>query len=104
MKVLCVCHGGNVRSVGLKSLLQTRVTVCYDALACGVISNSDETIEMLCAWADAIVIMHPSIRKSIPPKYAVLTYDVGEDVWGNAFHPDLQAKLEKMVKERGDFA
>lgn len=103
MKVLCVCHGGNVRSVALKNLLKNRVSVCHDALACGIHSNPWKTVEMLCAWADVIVIMHSSIRNAIPAKYAVLSYDVGEDVWNNPFHPELQAKLKKMIQERRDF-
>ena len=106
MKILCICQGGNVRSVCLKHTLND---MGHDALAVGYGENSRETISALVAWADKIVLLIPVFHDAISEAIAthggkpVVYYNVGEDVWGNPFHPELKAKIRTMVKERRDF-
>lgn len=109
MKILTMCAGGQVRSVGLKYRLTYHHG--HEALACGQDSNSPETIEMLCEWADYIVVMTKEYEKFIPEKYhlkengerKLYCYDVGVDRYGYAFHPELQQMLEGMIQQHGLF-
>ncbi len=108
-KVVTVCQGGQVRSVGLKYVL--RYTYGHDVLACGWEGNTAETREMLFKWADYIVIMEPHFEQYIPEEHKVKSdgsrklfcYDVGADNYHNAFHPTLQKILHGMVKKHGLF-
>lgn len=81
MKVLCMCQGGNSRSVGMAYLLKYFFNL--DALSCSWEKNSQETINMLCKWADKIIVMEEKFKIYIPIgfKYKVLICDVGEDIW-----------------------
>lgn len=92
MKIVTMCFGGNVRSVGLKSLLHTKYG--HDAVACGHSFNTLETRKMLFAWADYIVVMMKGFEEYVPSEFRHKTflYDVGEDRYGNPFHPELQAQ------------
>jgi len=103
MKILTVCQGGHVRSVAAKYILKYRYG--HDVLACGWESNTPETREMLCEWADYIVIMQAAFKQFIAPKYhgKLFAYDVGEDRYGNPFHPDLQAGIDGIIKQHGLF-
>lgn len=108
MKILVMCQGGHVRSVALKYVLTYKYG--HEALACGWESNSRETIEMLCAWADAIVIMQADMERHIPAHHhntgtgrKLFCYDVGPDRFGNAFHPVLQQAIDGMIRQHGIF-
>lgn len=102
-KVLTMCAGGNVRSVGLKYLLKYKYG--HESLACGQDSNSVETIEMLSNWADYIIVVTVDYVKFIPEKYQgkLLCYDIGVDRFGYAFHPELLGLFNKMIIEDGIF-
>jgi predicted protein tyrosine phosphatase len=105
LKVVTTCRGGHVRSVGLKY----RLTYVYghDVIACGHESNSEEVRRMLYEWADVIVIMESYMEEYIPKEFHItkdgkrklFCYDVGEDRFGNPFHPELQAMLENMIQK-----
>ena len=103
MKILTMCAGGNVRSVGLKYLLKYKYG--HEALACGQDANSPETIEMLCSWADHIIAVTQDYIKFIPEKYhnKLHVYDIGVDRFGYAFHPELLGGFNKMIEEHGIF-
>lgn len=109
MKVVTMCQGGHVRSVALKYLLRYQNTPPHDVIACGWEGNSPETRAMLFAWADVIVIMQ---LQFVPEQFhtrpdgsrKLFCYDVGEDRFGTAFHPELQAMLKEMVTRHGIFA
>jgi len=94
MKILCVCEGGNIRSVACAFLFKYRLG--YDALAVGIAKNSVETRSMLSKWADRIIVMERKFKGWIPTDYdhKITTYDVGPDIWGNCFHPDLLEIIE----------
>lgn len=110
MKVLCMCLGGNTRSVALKFLLKSRYDI--DALACGWEYNSPETRKMLYEWADRIIVLHNDYAKHVPKVHhktkdgtrKLHTFHVGEDVWtgsGGAFHPELQQMLSTILDKEG---
>ncbi len=103
MKILTMCAGGNVRSVGLKYLLKYKYG--HESLACGQDSNSAETIEMLCNWADYIIVVTNEYRKFSPEKdhNKMFCYDIGVDRFGYAFHPELLDGFDKMIVEHGVF-
>ncbi len=102
-KILTMCAGGNVRSVGLKYLLKYKYG--HEALSCGQDANSSETIEMLSNWADYVIVLAGEYIKFVPKSFkgTVLLYDVGSDRFGYAFHPELIQMLEKMIVEHGLF-
>lgn len=103
MKILCICHGGNVRSVALKFLLHQKYK--HDALACGQAFNTPETIKMLCGWADYIVVVQPGIAECVSEEYRKKTfcYNIGEDRFGYAFHPELIKGMDTMIQQHGLF-
>lgn len=98
-----MCAGANVRSIGLKYLL--RYKYGHESLACGQDANSKETIEMLCNWADYIIVVEPDYIKFIPEKYQskMFCYNIGIDRFGYAFHPELLDGFDKMIVEHGMF-
>jgi len=108
-KVLTMCAGGHVRSVGLKYLLTYKYG--HEALACGQDANSTETIDMLCQWADYVIVMEPDYAKQVPEKHhlkedgsrKLFCYNVGPDRFGYAFHPELQEMLKGMIVQHGLF-
>src|SRR5574341_2025426 len=52
LKVLCVCNGGNVRSVALAEALKG--SFGCEAISASTYWLSRETMKMLCDWADVI--------------------------------------------------
>jgi predicted protein tyrosine phosphatase len=102
-KILTMCAGGNVRSVGLKYLLKYKYG--HDALACGQDANPPETREMLCKWADYIIVMTENYFKEIPTEYhnKTLIYEVGPDTYGYAFNPELLTKADSLIVQHGLF-
>lgn len=86
-KILCLCQGGNSRSVHLAYLLKYRYGA--DALACGWEGNSHDTVEMLCAWADFIIIVQEFMREKIliEHQHKVHVFDVGIDRF---FRPNME--------------
>lgn len=97
MKALCICQGGNSRSVACAYLLKYHCGV--DALSSSVEKNAPETFSMLFAWADIIITMQPEFGANVPVEYQEKVYccDVGPDVWFNGLNPELiNLCLEKM--------
>ncbi len=100
MKVLCMCQGGNSRSVALGFLMKYRYG--EDALACSWEKNSPETLKMLFEWADRIFVMQEIFRQYVPVEYHEKLYvtDVGPDIWCNGLHPDLHNLLISMLEPK----
>lgn len=67
MKILCVCRKGNIRSVGMKRGLNDRGY--KDVLSVGGLLVSKKTLDMLCEWADEILLAKPEHGKKIDSKY-----------------------------------
>jgi predicted protein tyrosine phosphatase len=98
-KFLCVCEGGNVRSVALAFVLKEFHN--RDAIACGWRFAENDTLEILCKWADAIVVMQPHFKDKLPEAYRekALVVDVGPDRFGSPFHPDLYEFLKNVTED-----
>ena len=62
-----------------------------EAIAIGRMIVSKETMQMLCNWADVIVVMQPHMQQSVPEDFhhKVRCIDVGEDRFGIYIHPEL---------------
>lgn len=71
-----------------------------DAVAVGWSTAGPELMRVLCAWAQVVVVMQEKFRERIPVEFRskVVACDVGEDVWVNPRHPELQAKCREWVK------
>lgn len=101
MKYLCVCAGGNVRSVALAYVLKHHTGRGDDAIAVGYTVTSKETMEMLCGWADRIVVMENHMRSQIAMhhQHKLRCLDVGPDIWGVVVAPDLLKKVAEGLED-----
>ena len=99
MKFLCVCDGGNVRSAALAFVLHDLKG--HEAIPVGRLRVSKETLNLLCAWADTIVIMQKHMEESIDPQFTgkLRCVDVGPDRFGVAIHPE----MFEMAKQGADW-
>lgn len=115
-KVLTVCIGGVVRSVGLKDVLNGHFNC--DGIAASAVWNDHETIRMLCRWADIVIPVEPRNLPQGPEEYKAAwnscpmwdtefdgkrrVIDLGPDIWGNARDGNLKnlclAKLKGFEK------
>lgn len=98
LKILCICNQGNSRSVGVRRRLNRRGYT--NVIAIGGANTSEETMNMLCNWADVILLAKPTHSRfvlvgseKIHPEFTI-----GEDNWNNPMHEELQ----KIVKEQLD--
>lgn len=98
-RFLCVCQGGNCRSVSLAYVL--KYDFGQDALACGWEGNRPETVEFLCsAWEPRyIILLQQEFLKYVPERFhaKVRVVDVGPDRFGHAFNPELLGFLRMVV-------
>lgn len=95
MNILCICEGGNSRSVGCAQLM--KVEFGYNAIAVGSMFafNSERGRQpgmMLCQWADLIVFMSDYIVRGTPIpancKHKVRLCEVGQDTYHRSGMPD----------------
>ena len=98
-KFLCICQGGNSRSVALSFVIKYGTK--HEALAASWEKNSPETFKMLFEWADNIFVLQEKFRRYVPVELwkKLLVLDVGEDRWCNGLHPEL-LKLCQYLLER----
>lgn len=80
-RFLCVCQKGCNRSVFLAYRFKRNG---HSAIPVGWMTESAETLAMMCEWADHIVVVMAEYKKKIPTRFQkkVLVVDVGRDVWG----------------------
>lgn len=102
-KILTICAGGCVRSVGLKYLLKYKYG--HETLACGQDANSIATIDMLAKWADYVIVVTKDYLKFVHPEFSNKTfcYEIGEDRFGYAFHPELLQICDHLITTHGLF-
>ena len=95
-KILCICNGGNVRSVALAQYIKDLngiyiklddKTIKYEAIAIGKDVTTTKTMKYLKRWSDYIVDVSDTGE-----------YSFGEDVWHNPRNPELIKKIEKIWK------
>jgi len=98
MKFLCICAGGNTRSVACATALKRRG---YNAVATGWHFNAPDPIDILSRWADRIVIMFKWDPTFVPKEeFGKIRYlDVGPDVWQDPTNPELIAMVTKALDE-----
>lgn len=100
MKILILCNHGNVRSVGLKYLIQRLYGDKHDVLAAGVEENSNATLKLLMDWADKVISLTDEANSVASYKGDNNKFiDIGRDTWFNPFHHELQHKLLKHIKD-----
>jgi len=83
MKILCVCRSGSVRSVATKNELNRRGY--NDVIAVGGLKLPPKTLNMLCKWADMILLAKPRHGKNIESKYRKkinTEFVIGDDLGG----------------------
>jgi hypothetical protein len=99
MKILCICRNGFSRSVATRICLNKRGY--KDVIAVGGEVTSLETMNMLCKWADKILLAKPEhgvfVTNGNEGKVDK-QFTIGEDMW---FHP-LSTRMHKVIKEQLD--
>lgn len=98
MKFLCICAGGNVRSAALAYALRHECRG-HEAIAVGYMTSSPSTINLLCEWADRIVVMEAHMQSAVDSKFHAKTrcLEVGPDIWGVSIKPDLLDKIRNGI-------
>jgi predicted protein tyrosine phosphatase len=89
MKIIVFCRAGITRSAAMTRVLKERHAA--DTLPAGLERNGPELQELLCGWADRVLVMDARLLELVPMgcmKKVILT-DVGPDVWENSSAPDL---------------
>lgn len=100
-KILCVCQMGNVRSVGTRRRLNRRGYP--NVIAIGAENTGQETLRMLCNWADIILIAEPHQRELLPTgrKKVDMVFTIGPDVYGNPVKQSLQDIIKAQLNKIG---
>jgi predicted protein tyrosine phosphatase len=101
IKILCVCQMGNVRSVGTKARLNKRNY--NNVIATGSSSTGEETLAMLCEWADVILVAEPDMIEQLPNGHDKVdsNFFIGEDVYGNPLNRTLQELVKTQLDNIG---
>jgi predicted protein tyrosine phosphatase len=104
MNIVTMCRGGNVRSVAAKMILSRYLK--HEVVAIGADNTSQKTKEFLFNWADKIVVMssNEEILSKVPENRfnKVVLLDVGNDIWGNPFHEDLNLCIVNSINLMGE--
>jgi hypothetical protein len=97
MRLLCVCQGGNVRSVCLARLLKKRG---HESIGVGL--NQKSLLPLLAHWAERIYPMDDEISKALwmlgYQHKMSSDYIIGPDDWHSPDHPDLLRRLRDLVE------
>lgn len=111
-KVLCVCNGGNCRSVAMAEVLKGHFG--KEAIAVGTYWFSRESMETFADWADAILVVEPFDAKLPEPDLtlwkASAVWDaryngkrriipMGSDIWGHSNWPGIKEFALALLKE-----
>ena len=97
MKILCVCDKGVNRSVHFASQLKWWGN---DTIAIGLDNTTPETLNMLYAWADKVIITEPNQQLKLPPiDDKVVLFNVGQDTYHRPFNPELLGKVKKFLED-----
>jgi predicted protein tyrosine phosphatase len=99
VRILCSCSQGSNRSVTMAAII--RYVPEFDVLTVGLEVNTPETVEMLCAWADKILIPEPYLAAFIPKPYKakVKFYDIGPDRYLRPHNEELYAKIKRLLEK-----
>jgi len=99
-KILCVCQKGNSRSVACAYLLKKKYGV--DAIACEFKTQSIDTINMLCDWADKIILMAPQYRTWFYENWIdkLFILNVGHDTYFRGHDSGLLSRCDDFIKAK----
>jgi predicted protein tyrosine phosphatase len=97
-KILALCQKGNSRSVALAFLFKKRGA---DALSAGLVTSSKETINMLCQWAELVIVTDEKLVSLMPVGHEekLKIWNVGTDKWFRGFKQDLLDKYEEFISQ-----
>jgi len=99
MRVLCVCHSGNVRSITLARLLRKRG---HEAIGVGL--KQETLLPLLAEWAERIYPMDFEVGAELVTRGWTAKvrqdYYVGLDDWKVPDHPDLLRRLRDLVEAK----
>jgi len=99
-KYLCICNHGNVRAHCLAWILRNRG---YETIALSFHKHSIETLGLVGDWCDKAFVMcedvedQKKLKDLFKEKFVYL--DVGPDIWGHPFNPDLKELLEEKLQK-----
>lgn len=111
MRILCVCNGGNCRSVALAEVLKGQYG--HEAVAIGTYWFSKASQVVLAGWADRIFVVEPLEAKLPEPDLTKWkdspiwqgTYDskrliipIGPDIWGHSNWDAIKKAAHEAVK------
>jgi predicted protein tyrosine phosphatase len=93
-----VCQGGNSRSVGAAYVFKSRG---HAAVAIGHSHAGEGLMELLCTWADLIVVMEPSICQFVPARFhdKAKVCNVGTDTYFLGYKQELMTQVEKFAND-----
>lgn len=100
MKILCVCNYGSNRSVHLASLLKK---MGHDCLAAGVDKNALDTLNMLCNWAEVIIVTDvphlEEIKKYCIDQTKIKLCNVGPDKYTRPMNQELKGQIQWWIED-----
>lgn len=102
-RFLCVCQKGCNRSVFMVYRLKRHG---HSAIPIGWYTEDAETLDMLCEWADYIVVMQKEFKVRIHSRFhpKVVVVDVGPDKWGPRWASEMKRIIYRgydKLKEQG---
>lgn len=110
MRIICVCNGGNCRSVALAEVLKGQYG--HEAFAVGTYWFRKSSQETLFQWAERIFVVEPFDAKLPQPDLTkwqdspiwLPAYDskrivlpIGPDIWGHTKWDEIKAVCRKAV-------
>ena len=98
IKILTVCAHGFVRSNATRQRLTRRGF--ENVIAIGVNNTTQETLKMLCEWADLILIAEPMMIYQLPEfgyNKVDPNFTIGPDHWHDPFNEDLKAIVIEQI-------
>ena len=101
-KILCVCNKGKVRSIATKYCLNRRGY--NDVLTVGGEIVSLLTMDMLCKWADVILLAKPSHIDFVTNNNLTKInkdFTIGEDTYGTPVNLLLEEIINKQLDKIG---
>jgi galactitol-specific phosphotransferase system IIB component len=95
-KILCICRHGFSRSVATKMCLNERGY--FNVIAVGKQNTDLKTLDMLCKWADIILLAKFKHGDFIlDDKKIEKHFSIGEDVWFNPYNKELHEIIDKQL-------
>lgn len=98
MRFLCVCEGGNTRSVAMAYTLKYNFN--QEAVPVSYVKCSQESLDYFSKWADKIIVMQPQFSDKFEKwKKKLVVIDVGPDRWLNPLHKEIQTIVSEIAQK-----